>query len=94
MTGVHAMAAPLQALREGQAAWWGPADGLFAAAPIVLALQAGRLADRRGYHHPMRIAVALTMLGAGGAGRHLRRASPSRRCAWRRCWSAAAPTSA
>jgi predicted MFS family arabinose efflux permease len=30
----------------------------------VLALQAGRLADRRGYHHPMRIAVLLTMLGA------------------------------
>ncbi|WP_374368799.1 MFS transporter [Piscinibacter sp.] len=64
MTGVR-MAAPLQALREGQAAWVvGLLMGLFAAAPIVLALQAGRLADRRGYHHPMRIAVALTMLGA------------------------------
>ncbi len=36
---------------------------LFAAAPIVLALRAGRLADRHGYHRPMRIAVALT---AGG----------------------------
>ena len=72
MTGVR-MAAPLQALREGQAAWVvGLLMGLFAAAPIVLALQAGRLADRRGYHHPMRIAVALTMLGRpGGAGRHL-----------------------
>ncbi len=64
MTGVR-MAAPLQALREGQAAWVvGLLMGLFAAAPIVLALQAGRLADRRGYHHPMRIAVALTVLGA------------------------------
>ncbi len=64
MTGVR-MAAPLQALREGHAAWVvGLLMGLFAAAPIVLALQAGRLADRRGYHHPMRIAVALTMLGA------------------------------
>ncbi len=67
MTGVR-MAAPLQALREGHAAWVvGLLMGLFAAAPILLALQAGRLADRRGYHHPMRIAVALTMLGAGVA---------------------------
>jgi MFS family permease len=64
MTGVR-MAAPLQALREGHAAWAvGLLMGLFAAAPVVLALQAGRLADRRGYHHPMRIAVALTVLGA------------------------------
>ena len=37
--------------------------GLFAAAPIVLALRAGRLADRHGYHRPMRIAVALTVAG-------------------------------
>ncbi len=64
MTGVR-MAAPLQALREGQAPWVvGVLMGLFAAAPIALALPAGRLADRRGYHHPMRIAVALAMLGA------------------------------
>lgn len=64
MTGVR-MAAPLQALREGHEAWVvGVLMGLFAAAPIALALAAGRLADRRGYHHPMRIAVALTMLGA------------------------------
>lgn len=67
MTGVR-MAAPLQALREGHAAWVvGLLMGLFAAAPIVLALQAGRLADRRGYHHPMRIAVLLTVLGAAVA---------------------------
>lgn len=67
MTGVR-MAAPLQALREGHAAWVvGLLMGLFAAAPIVLALQAGRLADRRGYHHPMRIAVALTVLGGAVA---------------------------
>lgn len=63
MTGVR-MAAPLQALREGHAAWVvGILMGLFAAAPILLALPAGRLADRRGYHHPMRIAVLLTVLG-------------------------------
>ena len=45
MTGVR-MAAPLQALREGHAAWVvGLLMGLFAAAPIVLALQAGRRPD-------------------------------------------------
>lgn len=67
MAGVR-MAAPLQALREGHAPWVvGVLMGLFAAAPIVLALQAGRLADRRGYHHPMRIAVALVVAGAAVA---------------------------
>ncbi|WP_298831246.1 MFS transporter [uncultured Piscinibacter sp.] len=67
MTGVR-MAAPLQALREGHAAWVvGLLMGLFAAAPVALALQAGGLADRRGYHHPMRIAVLLTVLGGGAA---------------------------
>ena len=50
MAGVR-MAAPLLALREGHAAWAvGVLLGLFAAAPIVLALAAGRLADRHGYH--------------------------------------------
>ena len=37
--------------------------GLFAAAPIVLALGAGRLADRHGYHLPIRVAVGLTVAG-------------------------------
>ncbi|KNZ31645.1 MAG: MFS transporter [Methylibium sp. NZG] len=63
MAGVR-MAAPLQALRQGHSEWAvGVLLGLFAAAPIVLALQAGRLADRHGYHRPMRIAVALTVTG-------------------------------
>jgi len=63
MTGIR-MAAPLQALRQGHAAWVvGVLMGLFAAAPILLALQAGRLADRHGYHRPMRIAVALSVAG-------------------------------
>jgi MFS family permease len=63
MAGIR-MAAPLQALRQGHAEWAvGVLMGLFAAAPIVLALQAGRLADRYGYHRPMRIAVGLTVLG-------------------------------
>jgi len=63
MTGIR-LAAPLQALRLGHSAFAvGVLLAFFAAAPIVLALRAGRLADRHGYHRPMRIAVALT---AGG----------------------------
>jgi MFS family permease len=63
MTGVR-MAAPLQALRQGHEAWAvGVLMGLFAAAPILLALHAGRLADRIGYHRPLRIAVGLTVAG-------------------------------
>ncbi|HWH80963.1 MAG TPA: MFS transporter, partial [Burkholderiaceae bacterium] len=60
------MAAPLWVLRQSHAEWAvGVLLGLFAAAPIVLALAAGRLADRHGYHRPLRLAVALT--AAGGA---------------------------
>lgn len=63
MTGVR-MAAPLQALRQGHEPWSvGVLMGLFALAPIVLALHAGRLADRIGYHRPLRIAVGLTVVG-------------------------------
>ena len=63
MAGIR-MAAPLAALREGHAAWAvGVLLGLFAAAPVVLALAAGRLADRHGYHVPIRVAVALTIAG-------------------------------
>jgi MFS family permease len=64
MAGIR-MAAPLAALREGHAAWAvGVLLGLFAAAPVVLALAAGRLADRHGYHVPIRVAVALTSSAA------------------------------
>ncbi len=64
MTGVR-MAAPLQALRQGLPAWAvGLLMGLFALAPIALALQAGRLVDRRGYHRPMHAAIVLAWLGA------------------------------
>ena len=63
MAGIR-MAAPLSALRDGHAAWAvGVLLGLFAAAPIALALKAGRLADRHGYHLPIRLAVALTVSG-------------------------------
>jgi MFS family permease len=63
MAGLR-LAAPLQALREGYSAWAvGLLLALFAAVPVLLALPAGRLADRHGYHRPVHIAVALT---AGG----------------------------
>ena len=63
MAGIR-MAAPLAALREGHAAWAvGVLLGLFAAAPIALALAAGRLADKHGYHVPIRVAVGLTVVG-------------------------------
>ena len=63
MTGVR-MGAPLAALRAGHSALEvGILLGLFAAAPIALALAAGRFADRHGYHLPIRVAVALTVGG-------------------------------
>jgi MFS family permease len=63
MAGLR-MAAPLQALREGNSAWAvGLLLALFAAAPVLLALHAGRLADRHGYHRPVHIAAALTAFG-------------------------------
>ena len=63
MAGLR-MAAPLQALREGYSAWSvGLLLALFAAAPVVSALYAGRLADRLGYHKPVYLSVALTMTG-------------------------------
>ncbi len=68
--GLHAamaglrLAAPLQALREGHSAWSvGLLLALFAAAPVLLALHAGRLADRLGYHRPVRLAAALAAAG-------------------------------
>ena len=60
------MAAPLQALQQGHSAWSvGVLLALFAALPVVTALASGRMADRHGYHRPVRAAVACTMLGAG-----------------------------
>ncbi|MFM7534078.1 MAG: MFS transporter [Rubrivivax sp.] len=67
--GVHApmaglrMAASLQALREGHGPWTvGLLLALFAAAAVLLALHSGRLADRHGYHRPVRLAVAMVAL--------------------------------
>lgn len=68
--GLHAamaglrMATPLQALRMGASAWTvGVLLALFAAAPVLLALYSGRLADRLGYHRPVRLAAALALAG-------------------------------
>jgi MFS family permease len=64
MAGIR-MAAPLQALREGYSAWSvGVLLSLYAAAPVLLSLKAGRLADRHGYHRPVRIAIGLSLAGA------------------------------
>ena len=64
MAGVR-MAAPLQALREGHSAWSvGVLMALYAAAPVLLSMPAGRLADRYGYHRPVRFAIGLSLFGA------------------------------
>jgi MFS family permease len=64
MAGVR-LAAALQLLREGYSAWSvGLLLALFAAAPVLLAMPAGRLADRHGYHRPVRLAALLAIGGA------------------------------
>ena len=62
------MAAPLQALHGGASAWRvGVLLALFAALPVLTAMAAGRMADRHGYHRPLRVAVGGTMAGASCA---------------------------
>lgn len=64
MTGFR-MAAPLMALREGHSALSvGVLLALFAVSPAVLALPAGRFADRHGLRPPVRVAVMVASLGA------------------------------
>ncbi len=72
--GLHActqgarMAMPLQALKLGQGPWAvGLLLALFALLPAVLAIPAGRIADRYGYHRPVRVAAALSLFGAVAA---------------------------
>lgn len=65
MTGLR-LAAPLALLRLGHEEWAvGLVLGMFAVAPMVVALPAGRMADRLGYQAPMRLAIGLTCLGGG-----------------------------
>lgn len=68
--GLHAimaglrMAAPLQVLREGYSAFSvGLLFALFAAAPVLTAMTAGRITDRHGYHRPVSISIALSLAG-------------------------------
>lgn len=64
MTGVR-MAAPLLVLDRGYPSWAaGAVLALFSLAPVLLALPAGRMADRHGYHRPVGIGVGLCMVGA------------------------------
>lgn len=59
------LAVPLQVLRLGYSPWAvGVAMTMFALLPALLAIPAGRLADRYGYHRPVRIAAAMSLAGA------------------------------
>ena len=63
MAGLR-MSAPLLALRGGRSEWAvGVLMALFALAPVLLALRAGRMADKHGYHRPVRLAVILSLIG-------------------------------
>jgi len=65
MAGLR-MSAPLLALRGGRSEWAvGVLMALFALAPVLLAMRAGRMADRHGYHRPVRLAVVLSLIGMG-----------------------------
>lgn len=67
MAGIR-MAVALQVLREGHSAWTvGLLLALFAAAPVLTAWQAGRLADRHGYHPLVYGSVALSIIGGCAA---------------------------
>jgi MFS family permease len=65
--GLHActqgarLAAPLQALQQGRGAL---TVGVLLALLALLAIPAGRLADRFGYHLPVRVAASLSLAGA------------------------------
>lgn len=67
MAGLR-LALPLMLLRQGATPWWsaeavaGVTLGLFALAPVALALPAGRWVDRRGYHLPVHASVAMVLL--------------------------------
>lgn len=67
MAGLR-LAAPLMLLRQGPGPGWsaeaaaGVLLGLFALAPVLLALPAGRWVDRRGYHRPVRLSLTLVSL--------------------------------
>ena len=59
------VAASLAVLQQGYAAWVvGALLSLYAVAPILLSLWAGRMADRHGFHRPVAWSVAMAQVGA------------------------------
>jgi len=71
LVGLHAcmsatrVAASLLVLKQGHPDWAvGVLLSLYAVAPIVLSLWAGRLADRFGFHRPVAWGVAMGLVGA------------------------------
>jgi predicted MFS family arabinose efflux permease len=57
--------ATLWLLKNGWSEWAiGLLLSLYAVAPIALALWAGRLADRRGFHRPAQVALGMALAGA------------------------------
>ncbi len=71
LVGLHAcmaatrVAASLSVLAQGHPEWVvGVLLSLYAVAPIVLSLWAGRLADRFGFHRPVTWAVGMALVGA------------------------------
>jgi MFS family permease len=67
MAGLR-LAIPLQVLQAGGTKLEvGMLVAVFSLAQVLLALPAGRLTDRRGYHLPMRLAAVCTMAGASVA---------------------------
>lgn len=64
LNGVR-IAAPLELIRQGHTAVaLGLLMALFAVFPVMLAMPAGRLADRRGYHRPVYVGLGLCLVGA------------------------------
>lgn len=62
------LAVPLRAASDGwSVAAIGVLMAMFAVFPFLIAIPAGRLADRRGYHLPARLAAVLAGAGAAGA---------------------------
>ncbi|MEJ6005673.1 MFS transporter [Paucibacter sp. AS339] len=62
---VTRVSASLWVLREGYGEWTvGVLLSLFAIAPMLMAMWAGRLADRHGMHRPVGIAVLMGLFGA------------------------------
>lgn len=59
------VAASLALLQQGHAEWvLGALLSLYAVAPIGLSMWAGRVADRRGFHWPVKFAVVMALAGA------------------------------